>query len=352
MQWYSRHARDLPWRRTTDPYAIWVSEIMLQQTQVKTVIPYWLRWMHELPTIDLLASAPVEQLYKLWQGLGYYRRVRDLQDTARIVVSQNAGIFPRQYDQLLNLPGIGRYTAGAICSLAFNQPVTAVDGNVIRVLARCFNIRGVAAAAATARKFSILAQDLIQIAELMHSPSGRPCGDFNEALMELGAVICTPREPKCLVCPIVSECEARRRGTVFQLPNLGPRTAATEIHSLALVIIRRGRLLVRQRPADMVNGQLWEFPRLEAMPEDIVDGTARQLGLQIGGAEPLCSFTHSITRYRIRLRAFTACFETELEHLPSRSWLSPFKARELPFTSADRKIFRAFSTKLHCQPLF
>ena len=204
IPWYLKNARDLPWRRTADPYAIWVSEIMLQQTQVTTVLPYWERWMQSLPTLDSLATARLQKVYKLWEGLGYYRRARDLQRAAQLIVQKHRGRFPERFEDVLALPGVGRYTAGAICSIAFNQPTPILDGNVMRVLARWFGLEGNPRQQPTNGTLWHIAGDLVREA-------GGRASAFNQSLMELGALCCTARQPTCALCPLASRCAARAR---------------------------------------------------------------------------------------------------------------------------------------------
>src|SRR5262249_17830789 len=264
--WFDHNARDLPWRRTREPYAIWASEIMLQQTQVKTVIPYWERWMRELPTVRALARADHNRLHKLWEGLGYYTRVRNMQKAARLIMRDHGGQFPRRFDKILELPGIGRYTAGAICSIAFDQPYPALDGNVTRVLTRVFAIEGNPRESRTNALLWDLAEDLVRSAAKLSTESAltpiekSSVSNLNQALMELGAMICTARKPKCELCPIDSRCVALRQGRVEDLPTSSPGPQITKRHIAAFVIEHEGRLLVRQRPGDTVNGHLWEFP--------------------------------------------------------------------------------------------
>src|SRR5438105_1972274 len=209
LRWFGEHARDLPWRRTRDPYAIWVSEIMLQQTQVKTVLPYWDRWMRALPTIETLAKARPRTIHKLWEGLGYYTRVRNMQKAARLICDAHGGKFPETFEEILALPGIGRYTAGAICSIGFNQPTPILDGNVVRVLSRVFGINGNSREKLTNKRLWRIAGELVQqAAELKGNlprfrvHATRRCSHFNQSLMELGALVCRPKEPQCLLCPI------------------------------------------------------------------------------------------------------------------------------------------------------
>ncbi|HTA30198.1 MAG TPA: A/G-specific adenine glycosylase, partial [Candidatus Cybelea sp.] len=255
MRWFDQHARDLPWRRTRDPYPIWISEIMLQQTQVKTVIPYYERWMRTLPTIADFAKARPERVLKLWEGLGYYRRVRLAQEAARQIMKDHSGRFPETFDQVLALPGVGRYTAGAICSIAFNQPTAILDGNVIRVLSRLLAIAGDPRSKTVNKKLWLAAESLV-------IASGDP-SRLNQAMMELGALICLPRQPQCPSCPLRRDCLAFRHQRVDEFPTPTPRAAVTQRRFIALIVRHGGRLLVGRRPAGVVNGGLWEFPNVE-----------------------------------------------------------------------------------------
>ena len=225
LRWFERHARDLPWRRTRNPYAIWVSEIMLQQTQVKTVLPYWVKWMKALPNVHALASTKLETIHKLWEGLGYYTRVRNLHKAAQLIVADYDGNFPEEYAAVLELPGVGRYTAGAICSIAFNQPAPVLDGNVTRVLTRVFAIPGNPRDRKVDQELWELAEELVQYAGARtRKETPRPprrlartsrksgsCSELNQALMELGALICTARQPRCTACPLATRCRALRQ---------------------------------------------------------------------------------------------------------------------------------------------
>ena len=291
-------------------------KIMLQQTQVKTVIPYWKRWMRELPTIKSVANASPDKIHKLWEGLGYYTRVRNLQKAAQQIVTRQDAIskssrsrglsrrsetqtdnetqikkkleipsafarlrrdkhvvsykFPEKFDDVLALPGIGRYTAGAICSIAFNQPVPILDGNVIRVLTRIFGISQNPREKKTNARLWKLAEELVGRA--VPSPPRRggdtaPYHSFlNQSLMELGALVCAPRNPRCLICPVKKLCAAFRENRVNELPNFGKRTPVAARHFVAFIAERKGRFLVRQRPAGVVNAHLWEFPNVEIAP--------------------------------------------------------------------------------------
>jgi A/G-specific adenine glycosylase len=362
LDWFSPNARDLPWRRTRDPYAIWVSEIMLQQTQVKTVIPFWNRWMRELPTIEAVAKASPAKIHKLWEGLGYYTRVRNLQKAAKQIAQSgkrkakkgNSGCrFPEKFDEVLALPGIGRYTAGAICSIAFNEAVPILDGNVIRVLTRIFGIAENPKEKETNARLWKLAKDLVARAKTLRwgETPGEPahvdacptkhqdCSHLNQSLMELGALVCTPRNPQCPICPVKKLCVAFQDNRVEELPNLGKREKTTARRFVAFVVERDGKCLVRQRPAGVVNAHLWEFPNDE---HNGFKSTAREMfmcefGFVPPELSPLLTVKHSITRYRITLEAFAI----SMKRLPPKSrgfWKTPAQMRRLAFTAAHKKL--------------
>jgi A/G-specific adenine glycosylase len=368
LGWFAANARDLPWRRTTDPYAIWVSEIMLQQTQVKTVLGYWERWMRALPLVNALAKAKPATIHKLWEGLGYYTRVRNMQKAAQEIMARHGGKFPRDYDAILELPGIGRYTAGAIASIAFNEPRAILDGNVMRVLARIFGIEGNAREKPANEELWKLAGELVVEANCgsvkslngykvktgSASRSGRIlghngancCSHLNQALMELGALICTPTQPKCSICPARKCCEALRTGRIEALPNLGKRAATTPRRFVAFVVQHRGRYLVRQRPAGVVNGHLWEFPNVEASGEhfNVKTIAKAELGHMPGKFEKLMTIKHTITRYRITLEAYRGEMKQPFEKtLRDGRWLTLDELRKLAFTSAHRRILEKIS---------
>jgi len=367
LEWYPKNARDLPWRRTTDPYAVFVSEIMLQQTQVKTVLPYWKRWMRALPDVEALARAKPERLHKLWEGLGYYRRVRNLQRAARIIRSEHGGKFPASFEQVLSLPGVGRYTAGAICSIAFNQPTPILDGNVMRVLTRLYDIQTNPRESATNTRLWGLAEELVQraaqaaskplahVSRFTFHASGS-CSQFNQALMELGALVCTPRRPRCELCPLAGDCLARHRGRAEELPKLVRSQPATPRRFVAFIARNRGRFLVRRRPAGGVNAHLWEFPNVELTRnggnpdwddgDEVLHEAARGvLGGAPGSLEAFCTIKHSITRYRITLDVFRVPGETAASAGAGGCWLTAGELSRLPFTGAHKRILRRLSSK-------
>ena len=341
LRWFAQNARALPWRRTSDPYAIWISEVMLQQTQVQTVLSYWERWMQEMPDVLSLARAPADRVLKLWEGLGYYSRVRNLQRAAQAIIAQGNSEFPRDFETLLELPGIGRYTAGAICSIAFDQPRAILDGNIVRVLTRVYGIAGPVRSPKVHERLWTLAQTLVNAAAARRVTHLRPCRALNEALMELGATVCRPKQPACDLCPVADWCRARKTGRVDRLPNLAKRPPATQRRFAAFVVLRRGRVLVQKRPAGGVNGHLWEFPNLEIHQEEGTPESRLQTccGFVPAQIQPLCTIRHSITRYRIRVDAFLAEGPNRINGPPgSASWRKVEELDALAFTSAHRKI--------------
>lgn len=351
VEWFLTVARDLPWRHTLDPYAVWVSEVMLQQTQVRTVIPYWNRWMHRLPTVADLASAPTPDVLKLWEGLGYYRRARHLQAAAQVIMGNPGERLPGDAEGWLALPGVGRYTAGAIASIAFNQPAPILDGNVARVLSRVLALPGNPKDREVAHSLWAAATALVQAARelsvpasLNHAPRVRLSGSYsalNQSLMELGALVCTPSKPSCVACPIRDLCRAYALGRPTAFPGAKPRPAAVR-RTLAAVLWRDGgRWLVRQRAEDDVNANLWEFPSLACGPdEDPRAAMARWLNVESEVLAPVGVIRHSITRHRIVQHLF------RLEGRPLRSrppqpaqWKKTDELDDLPWTAAHRKAF-------------
>lgn len=291
LGFYDAHRRDLPWRRNSDPYRVWISEIMLQQTRVEAVLPYYDRWLTRFPTLADLAAAPLDDVLKQWEGLGYYTRARHLHRAAQLVCERHAGRVPADADTLRQLPGIGDYTAGAIASIAFQQREPAVDGNARRVLARLFDL-----AEPQPARLRRLAARLM--------PAQRP-GDFNQALMELGATICTPRQPACATCPTTDLCLARIRGTQAERPS--PRRARpipTCDVGTAVITSASGRTLLVRRPAGGLLGGLWQLPGLPVEtaepPAAASLRTARQLlpNVVLDGGEAVAVVDHAFTHRR------------------------------------------------------
>ncbi|MEJ5223140.1 MAG: A/G-specific adenine glycosylase [Anaerolineales bacterium] len=335
LEWYDRHARVLPWRGHPDPYAVWVSEMMLQQTQVTTVIPYFERWMARFPTVADLAAADEKDVLSLWEGLGYYSRARNLHRAARLIMSEFGGQIPDNLSDLRRLPGVGRYTAAAIASMAFGQDVATLDGNLRRVFARLFDVTEPADSAAGENQ-------LWQLVEA-HLPPGR-AGDYNQALMDLGATICLPRNPTCLLCPLQEMCLARARGVVAQRPVLKPRPVTPHHHQVAAVVVRDGAVLLARRPAQGLLGGLWEFPNARidstASPAAILPESIRAAcGLDVAVVRPLALVRHAYTHFKLTVHPFVCTLESDA--LPAPWQWAPLTAlQEFPMGKVDRQVAR------------
>ena len=319
LDWYGKNKRDLPWRDSPDPYRVWVSEIMLQQTRVAAALPYYLRWMERLPTVEALAAVSDEELMKLWQGLGYYSRARNLKKAAQVIVTDYGGRFPDTYEELVRLPGVGDYTAGAIASMAFGQPVPAVDGNALRVAARTADIRENILDPAVRRSFREL------LARAM--PTDRP-GAFNQALMDLGATVCLPNgQPLCGVCPLAELCEARRLGVQETLPVRAKKPPRRVEELTVFLLLREGRTALRKRPDTGLLAGLWEFPHAPgALAETEAAAVLEQWGLtpldwreKIGARHVFTHVEWHMTGYLLTVRGdcpgLTWADRTALENL-------------------------------------
>lgn len=343
LRWYRVHARDLPWRRTTDPYAIWVSEVMLQQTQVKTAAPYYRRWMARFPDVAALARATPYAVLKHWAGLGYYSRARNLHAAARRVVSEFGGLFPRDFATVSSLPGIGRYTAGAICSIAFNQPTPALDGNVARVLARVLAIRGRLDNPRIRDRLWSAAAKLVKAASRLRAP--RACGDLNQGLMELGATVCAPRRMECPRCPLRRNCAARRLGIEIDIPAPRTRPRAVNVRRLALACVRHDRVCVCRRVRGEHNAGLWEFPFMELGAAAEARGAlVSWCGIASEDLRPLVRLKHAITHRRIALEAYWARVDRAPRGLGG-VWQPLERLPGLAFSSAHRRIAEALSAR-------
>lgn len=303
LNWYHKHGRtNMPWRNHPDPYAVWVSEIMLQQTRVETVIPYFGKWMKLFPTIRILANASEQDVLKTWEGLGYYSRARNLHKAAKLVAERFNGELPRNLDDLRSLPGIGRYTVGAIASIAYKMDAPILDGNLRRVFARLFDIDIPADSPAGEKVlWELAAQNL---------PKGQ-AGDYNQALMDLGATICVPKNPRCLICPLMKICEARKNGTQELRPVLKPKKATPQYVHAAAVIVRRiansPHVLLAQRPADGLLGGMWEFPnaRVNADPAtELTKVINAAYSLQVKKKDALGIVQHGYTHFKVTVHAF------------------------------------------------
>jgi A/G-specific adenine glycosylase len=309
--WYARGHRDLPWRRTKDPYRIWISEIMLQQTRAQAVIPYYERFVARFPTVQSLAAAAEEEVLALWSGLGYYSRARNLRAAARQIVA--AGGFPRDYEGLRALAGVGDYTAAAIASIAFGLPHAVLDGNVLRVVARVENDASDITSGRTRNRFREVAQSWLD---------ARSPGAFNQALMELGATVCLPRNPLCLVCPLISRCQAHAEGTAEQLPVKLRRKEPVKIDGVLLIVRNRGRVLLRQRAADERRmAGFWDLPAPEDLP-------AARIGESLG------EIRHTITHHRYTFEVMTA---TARKPGAACRWFAPGELDSVPLSTTARK---------------
>ncbi len=300
LNWYDRHARDLPWRGSGDPYGIWVSEVMLQQTRVETVRERWPRFLARFPDLEALATCREQDLLKEWEGLGYYARARNLRRAAQRLHAAGARALPDTAQDLQELPGFGPYTAAAVASIAFNQPVAVVDGNVERVLARLLGESCDVRRAPGRQHIRDAAEQLL---------SRRRPGDFNQALMDLGATVCVPRRPRCQACPLAGDCVARKHDLTHLLPNKARRGPVPHHHIAAGIVWRRGRVLIARRPRDGMLGGLWEFPGgKQRAGETLAQACEREVceetGLKVRAREHFLSLDHAYSHFKITLHLF------------------------------------------------
>jgi A/G-specific adenine glycosylase len=350
LLWFRRNGRDLPWRRSYDPYHVWLSEIMLQQTQMDRGVSYFKRWTARFPSVRAVAEADLQEILKYWEGLGYYARARNLHKAAKVIDGELQGQVPCDYQQLLALPGIGPYTAAAIASVAGNQDVAVVDANVIRVYARLFDLELPVREAATKKRITAMARDLL--------PSGR-ARLYNQALMDLGGLVCLPKNPRCEVCPIASFCKARQLGTVAERPVMGLGKKIATVEKVAGIIRHGQRIFIQQRPMDTVWGGLWEFPGGEQQggvpEEEVVRLIHLETGLAVRVAEPLVTVVHHYTRHKIILQAFFCDLVEAIDRATLRTaidcrWLYPSELHHYAFPAGPRKILEHL--KATCPDLF
>jgi A/G-specific adenine glycosylase len=336
LAWFRCHARDLPWRQTKDLYAIWVSEIMLQQTQVATVVPYYDRFLAEFPDVVSLAAAKEQQVLRFWEGLGYYRRARQMHAAAQQVVREHSGRFPATFDAVRSLPGIGRYTAGAILSIGLDERLPILEANTIRVLSRLSAYRGEVTTAAGQRHLWSLAETLLPAHE---------CGAFNQALMELGSEICTPRSPACDVCPVAIHCRAHADRLVQQIPAPARRMRYEEVTEVAIIVRDGRRVLVRQcQPGERWAG-LWDFPRFAGEATAAPERVAEMTGIRASLGRLLTTLKHGVTRFRITLQCYEATCSDRARRNHKNSvansavrWVHPDELAELPLSVTGRKL--------------
>ncbi|MFC1523780.1 A/G-specific adenine glycosylase [Thermodesulfobacteriota bacterium] len=345
LRWFQGNSRDLPWRRSYSPYHIWVSEIMLQQTQMDRVVDYFNRWITRFPDIEILARASEQDVLKQWEGLGYYSRAKNIHKAARILTMQ-AGRLPMEHHELLKLPGIGKYTAGAIMSLAYNREYPIVDGNIERVFSRVFNIDTPVKDPESRALIWRKAEELI--------PTGQ-ARFFNQALMELGALICTPRQTKCPECPVRDHCTSFKLGIVDERPVPGKSTQTIRIKMATGILIHQGRMFIQKRPEHGIWANLWEFPggRLEKgeSPEQaLVREFLEETELAISGLKKIKTIQHSFTRYRVTLHCFFCTLvdtapRPVLHEAREYRWVNPGELDRFPFPAPHRKLIEYLKLK-------
>jgi A/G-specific adenine glycosylase len=345
LSWFDRHARVLPFRGAKDPYAIWLSEIMLQQTQVKTVIPYYERFLKKLPTIAALAAAKLDTVLKLWQGLGYYTRAKSLHKAAQTIVEKHNGVFPSDFDDILALPGIGRYTAGAIASIAFGLRKPVLDGNVIRVLCRLYAIKDNPADAKVREHLWTIAEELVP---------DKNCGDWNQSLMELGSEICTPKNPLCPSCPIQQFCLAHRDNLQNDLP-IRKKEKKTPHYTVvvAVTLNEQGKLLIDKRKPEGFLGGMWELPggkkkRGETFTQAIEREVLEETGLTIRAGKKLCVIKHAYSHFSVTLHAYLCrpiSGKAKAITCDQVKWVKPHELNKFAFPAGTIKIFKSPSVQ-------
>jgi A/G-specific adenine glycosylase len=338
LQWFDGQARPLPWRRTYDPYHVWLSEVMLQQTQMERGVAYFQRWLSRFPTVESVAKAELDEILKAWEGLGYYARARNLHRAAQRITEDFGGVVPSSYRVLLSLPGIGPYTAAAIASIAGNEDVAVVDANVMRVYARLFDINTPVRQGATRRRIEGLAARLLPLGQARR---------YNQALMDFGGLVCLPRRPRCSDCVLSGYCRAKEAGTVAERPVVTPKKTVEEVRLLAALLFRRGLILIRQRPAEVVWGGLWEFPGGEDgkgdSGENLLCLIREQTGLVPVLKRELTSVVHHYTHHRVQLKAYLCEIDDGSEVKPGERgqayrWVAPGELRNFAFPAGPRKI--------------
>jgi len=350
LDWFTEHRVDLPWRRDATAYHVWLSEIMLQQTQIDTVIPYYMRFLENYPSIDKLASTEIDMVLKQWEGLGYYSRARNLHKTAQIVTNEHNGEFPNTVEGLLKLPGIGRYTAGAIASIAFDVSAPVLDGNVIRVFTRILDMGADVTQTSTKNKLWDVAEDWV---------TDTRAGDYNQALMELGQYICRPKNPTCSVCPIQSHCKAFANNTQSDRP-VKKKKAPTPHYDVAAGLIRdkEGRLLIAQRPMDGLLGGLWEFPGgkqedNETLKECLARELREELAIEVDVHDLFVSVKHAFTHFKITLHAFECVYQSAMSphsepqaiEVKDWAWVTEDALDQYSFGKADRQVIQALKDR-------
>jgi len=337
LDWYAVHARKLPWRDLKDPYAVWVSEIMLQQTRVETVIPYYEKWMRRFPTVETLAAATEQDVLNAWEGLGYYSRARNMLKAAITVYEKFGGIFPRSVDELKKLPGIGRYTAAAVASIAFDIDLAVLDGNVKRVLARVYQVAEAVDTPSAEKHLWNLAQQLL--------PPGRASA-YNQAVMDLGATICTPKSPDCENCPVQSVCLAWKASEQTKYPLMLQKVPVPEIEVCAAIIERDGLVLIARRPSKGLLGGMWEFPGGKVEPGEshaqaLVREIREELNTDIHPLQFFGTYRHAYTHFKVILQAWRVELtgaEPQALEASEIQWVELSDLQHYPMGKIDRSI--------------
>jgi len=341
INWYSNHQRDLPWRKSRNPYFIWISEVMLQQTQVETVIPFYERFLSRFPTIDALSRASLHEILKVWENMGYYSRAHNLCEAAKIISEQYDGQIPNNMEALQGLPGVGNYTASAILCFAFGRQVPTVDGNVRRVLCRLYGIKALMDQTSTKKRLFDIATKLVPKKRSSH---------FNQGLMDLGATVCTPRKPCCNPCPLNNHCQALKLGLQDTLPKRVKRAPLPNRQMTAGIITdAQRRLLIVQRPMKGLLGGLWKFRggerKADETLKDALKRTVREeVGIRIKVKEDITSVNHAYTHFRMTLYAFRCVRQggkPAAMNCINWKWIKPRGLRNYPFSKGDRKIIKA-----------
>ncbi|MEM7769494.1 MAG: A/G-specific adenine glycosylase [Cyanobacteria bacterium P01_A01_bin.37] len=344
LSWYQRHGRDLPWRNTRNPYNIWVSEVMLQQTQVTTVIPYYQRWLQTFPSVNDLANADQQQVLKLWQGLGYYARARNLHRAARVVIEQHDGVFPQTLDVAMTLPGIGQTTAGGILSAAFNLPTAILDGNVKRVLARLICVT---------KPPNRVQKHLWNVSKTLLDPVHSR--DFNQAIMDLGATVCTPKEPLCHACPWNQECCAHHLNLQSTLPMTETRAPLPHKHiGVGVIWNESGQILIDRRRQEGLLGGMWEFPGGKIEPNETVENCIKreiqeELGIDILVGDRLITIDHTYSHFRVTLNVHHCHYqsgEPQPIECDEVRWVTLEELSQYPFPKANAQIIDALQTSI------
>jgi A/G-specific adenine glycosylase len=343
IHWYQTQHRPLPWRETQDPYRIWLSEVMLQQTQVITVIPYYERFLQRYPSVQALANAPLDDVLKQWEGLGYYSRCRNLHKAAQQIVSEHQGIFPDTFEAVRGLPGIGDYTAGAICTFAFRQPTPILDGNIKRVYARLTNEAGSITETSVLKRFWGYSKQLVAVAPDAYA--------LNQGLMELGATVCTPQSPLCLLCPVQAFCQGRLAGRAESLP-YKPKKAPVPHKAIGVAVLwnEQGQLFIQKRPEEGLLAGLWEFPGGKQEADETLDACVHreiqeELGVSIVLGQALKPVTHAYSHFKVTLYAYHAKLSAEsdaseirLKAAQDHRWVDLNELEQFAFPTANKKL--------------